>query len=145
MNKLIFLTGLLTALLFIGTAHGGQYKETSELEQQILQAMMQDSDALMETIDEEDKEMADEEDKEMANVEQEGIAIGLVKKVGCVAAKRYCGLQDTMMAKKQGWIRRIIRTIGKVFRTVGDVIKNIVTKKTFCAAIKFACVQERCG
>ncbi len=49
MNKLIFLTGLLTALLFIGTAHGGPYnRKASELEQQILQAMIQDSTGVME-------------------------------------------------------------------------------------------------
>ncbi len=58
MNKLICLTGLLTALLFIGTAHGGPYyKKTSELEQQV-RDLMQDSDVVMETFDEED-EMAD--------------------------------------------------------------------------------------
>ncbi len=38
--------------------HGGPYEEISELEQQILQVLMQDSDALMETVDEEDNEMA---------------------------------------------------------------------------------------
>ncbi len=56
MNKLIFLTGLLAALLFIGTAHGRPYNEQ---EQQLNQALIQDSDALMDTFDEEGNEMAD--------------------------------------------------------------------------------------
>ncbi len=151
MNKLIFLSGLLTALLFIGTAHGGQYEETSELEQQILQAMMQDSDDLMETVDEEDNEMADEEDNEMANAEQAAIVVTLIKKMGCVAAKRYCGLQDIMMAKQQGWrirsafrkvkdaARKVIRKVGDFFRKVGDAVKRVATKGNFCKAVKLIC------
>ncbi len=111
MNKLIFLTGLLTALLFIGTAHGGPYNE--------------------ETID--------EEDNEMASVEQAAIVVALVKKLGCVAAKKYCGLQDIMMAKKQGWIRSVVRKVGNFFRKVRDAIKGIVTKGNFCKAVGIAC------
>ncbi len=82
MNKLIFLTGLLTALLFIGTVHGGPYNE--------------------ETID--------EEDNEMASVEQAAVW-AVVKKVGCVKARIYCSLQDIMMAKQQGWIDSLIRKV----------------------------------
>ncbi len=162
MNKLIFLTGLLTALLFIGTAHGGPYnEETSELEQQIIQAMMKDSTGAMETFDEEDNEMADEEDNEMANemadVEYNEMAeeqvspivIAAVRAAGCAAAKAYCANQAIMMddgAKIQGWrraFRKVVRTVGRGFRKigrflkralkkVGKLIRGVVTKQNFC-------------
>ncbi len=154
MNKLIFLTGLLTALLFISTAHGGPYEETSELEQQILQAMMQDSTGAMETLDEEDNEMADEEDNEMADVEDNEMAdeednemadvednemaeeqlvssvIAAVKAAGCKAARAYCVNQAIMMddgAKMQGW-RRTFRKIGRGIRKVGRFLKRALKK-----------------
>ncbi len=58
MNKLVFLTGLLTVLLFIGTTHGGQFnQQASELkqlraliDQEQLQGQIQESNAEMETI-----------------------------------------------------------------------------------------------
>ncbi len=60
MNKLIFLTGLLTALLSIGTANRKPYyrEEMSELEQQLVRALMQDSDVVMETFDEQNMQVA---------------------------------------------------------------------------------------
>ncbi len=118
MNKLIFLSGLLTALLFIGTVHGGPNEEISELEQQMLQAMMQD----METID--------EEDNEIASVEGASAVIGIIKKYGCTLAKLYCAFQDRTIAKKQGWIR---------FRAIKDAILGVATKDNFCKAVKLAC------
>ncbi len=133
MNKLIFLTGLLTALLFIGTAHGEPYEETSELEQQILQAMRQDSDALMETID--------EEDNEMASVEQSANVVTIVRKVGCATGKRFCHFEPnsprfplSIVARRE--TQDVIRTIANV---IGSGGKIDFTMDDLCKAIKMRC------
>ncbi len=101
----------------------------SEVEQQILQAMMQDSDALMETVD--------EDDNEMASVEQAAIVIAVVKKFGCTLSGLFCKLQDRqdmMMAKKQGWIR-----VPDIFGALKKAILGVATKENFCKAVKFVC------
>ncbi len=127
MNKLIFLTGLITALLFIGTAHGRQFdRQAFELDE--LQALMQDSNAVMEI------EYEDEDEDEIAKAQFLKVVLSAVKTVGCIAAKAYCKYESIMdnTAIKQGKVRDFV---GKVKR----VLSKYVTKKNFCAATKFLC------
>ncbi len=79
MNKLVFLTGILTALLFIGTAHGRQFDEEA-LELEELQALMQDSNAVMETVDED----------EIAEAQFAYSASYIVGILGCPRAEELC-------------------------------------------------------
>ncbi len=143
MNKLVFLTGLLTALLFVGTVHGGPYYngQTSDLEQllqglvdleELQAAQIQDSNAMMEIVDEEnDNEMVDEQQAVVG-----AVAGALIKKMGCAAAKHYCASQanaiSLVSANTQGFF--------KLLKKLGSFVKNSVfTKKNFCKAAKFPC------
>ncbi len=131
MNKLIFLTSLLTAFLFIGTAHGGPYnRKASELaEQQILQAMMQDSTGVMETFDEEGNEMADEQIS----------ASDIFKALGCAGAKYICSKQALMMddrAKTQQWFVGAGSIIVEAFQAI---LSSPAIKKGFCSTADRIC------
>ncbi len=110
-HKLVFLTGLLTALLFIGTAHGRQFDEQA-LELEELQALMEDSNAVMETGDED----------EIAEAQS---VIDVLKKVGCAAAKIICKSQ-TLMDN----------------RATTQDIKDFIAKSKakFCAATTLLCL-----
>ncbi len=124
------MTGLLTALLFIGTSHG---EEVSELEEQLVRALMQDSEALMETFEEEDNEIAEEQ-------KFPAIVIKAVKTLGCTGAKAYCNSQAIMMdnrANTQGWIRSI--RFRDIFNKAKSLITGLVTKDNFCAATNSIC------
>ncbi len=104
MNKIVFLTGLLTALLFIGTTHGGPFnRQASDPEhlralahrqlEQLQAALIQDQNAqVMETIDDKGNEMADAQIDLLNFVPPftAGSTIYLVSKIGCRAAHDYC-------------------------------------------------------
>ncbi len=90
---------------------------------------MQDSDALMETIDEEDNKMAEEQIS--------------VTQVGCTVAKAYCHKQVMMMddrAKTQQWGLQIF---GKAFIELLKLLKTGLTSpaatKKFCDAVGRIC------
>ncbi len=113
MNKVTFLTGLLTALLFIGTAHGRQFdRQAFELEE--LKALMQNSNAEMETVDE--NEIA----KALIQTKAE------IMKVGCPAAQRYCLLERTAIT--QGWIQLPKHCTADHDITFCNTICSILTK-----------------
>ncbi len=122
MNKVIFLTGLLTALLFIGTAHGRQFDgQAIELEE----LLMQNSNAEMETVDE--NEIA----KALIQIAPTVDYNRRVKLVGCVVAKLFCKTHAVII-QTQRWT-----SVRRQYDHGPYVITG--SKKEFCDATKIIC------
>ncbi len=139
MNKLVFLTGLLTALLFMGTVHGGPFNgQTSDLEQllrglvdleELQAAQIQDSNAMMETVDEEDNEMVNVMGHKAAAVAK------VLQKMGCAAAKHYCESQANAIS-----LVSVNTQAYKILHKLTSFVKNsVLTKKNFCKVVRQAC------
>ncbi len=110
MNKLVFLTGLLTALLFISTAHGRQFDEQA-FEFEELQALMQE-----------------DEDAEAQSL------INTIKTAICGVANAYCGHKSFMdnTAIIQLNIKDILEKLKGLAGKYG-------TKENLCILVKAIC------